>query len=234
MAKIKTRDAVKGTIKTIDKAAVASERMKSAYTKTKDKAEQSCYAEENSATEYAADKVSHTAERVTAEGVYQFDKQGQKSVRTTKENIVKAKDKAFEFKQKRMMKTVQSQRANAAGQNGSQFHYGTVSRSSASNTSVQRVKGARQTQKTIKQSARNSKNAIKTAAKGTRRHRNQLRLHRQPQKLPLKQHRLPLNLHRQRQRHLPRLPRKRHRRHEPRRKRPLLRSKRQQKLLCQR
>ena len=37
MAKIKTRDAVKGTIKTIDKAAVASERMKSAYTKTKDK-----------------------------------------------------------------------------------------------------------------------------------------------------------------------------------------------------
>ena len=31
MADIKTRDAVKGTIKTIDKAAVASERMKSAY-----------------------------------------------------------------------------------------------------------------------------------------------------------------------------------------------------------
>lgn len=69
MAKIKTRDAVKGTIKTIDKAAVASGRMKSAYAKTRDKAEQSCYAEENSATEYAADKVSHTAERVTDEGV---------------------------------------------------------------------------------------------------------------------------------------------------------------------
>ena len=34
MADIKTRDAVKGTIKTIDKAAVASERMKSAYAKT--------------------------------------------------------------------------------------------------------------------------------------------------------------------------------------------------------
>ena len=39
MADIKTRDAVKGTIKTIDKAAVASERMKSAYSKIKDKAE---------------------------------------------------------------------------------------------------------------------------------------------------------------------------------------------------
>lgn len=31
MADIKTRDAVKGTIKTIDKAAIASERMKNAY-----------------------------------------------------------------------------------------------------------------------------------------------------------------------------------------------------------
>lgn len=50
MADIKTRDAVKGTIKTIDKAAVASERMKSAYSKIKDKAEQGCYADENSAT----------------------------------------------------------------------------------------------------------------------------------------------------------------------------------------
>ena len=56
MADIKTRDAVKGTIKTIDKAAVASERMKSAYSKIKDKAEQGYYAEESSATEYAADK----------------------------------------------------------------------------------------------------------------------------------------------------------------------------------
>ena len=52
MADIKTRDAVKGTIKTIDKAAVASERMKSAYSKIKDKAEQGYYAEENSSTEY--------------------------------------------------------------------------------------------------------------------------------------------------------------------------------------
>lgn len=71
MADIKTRDAVKGTIKTIDKAAVASERMKSAYAKTKDKAEQGYYADESSATEYAADRVSCASERVTEEGVHQ-------------------------------------------------------------------------------------------------------------------------------------------------------------------
>lgn len=67
MADIKTRDAVKGTIKTIDKAAVASERMKSAYSKIKSKAEQGYYADENSATEYAADKVSAASERITDE-----------------------------------------------------------------------------------------------------------------------------------------------------------------------
>lgn len=167
MAKIKTRDAVKGTIKTIDKAAVASERMKSAYAKTKDKAEQGYYAEESSATEYAADKISHAAERVTAEGVYQFDKQGQKAVRTTRENIVKAKDKVADFKQKRAMKAAQTQRANAAGRGGSQFHHGTVSRSHVPNSPAQNVKNAKQTQKTIKQSSRNSQKTVKTAAKGT-------------------------------------------------------------------
>ena len=39
MADIKTRDTRKGTIKTINKTAVATERMKKAYVMTKDKAE---------------------------------------------------------------------------------------------------------------------------------------------------------------------------------------------------
>lgn len=83
MADIKTRDAVKGTIKTIDKAAIASERMKSAYAKTKDKAEQGYYAEESSATEYASNKMSYAADCIKDEGIHQFNKQGQKGVQTT-------------------------------------------------------------------------------------------------------------------------------------------------------
>ena len=90
MADIKTRDAVKGTIKTLDKAAIAGRRMKSAYAKTKDKAEQGYYAEENSPTEYAADKVSHASGRIKDEGIHQFNKQGQKNAQITKENIGKA------------------------------------------------------------------------------------------------------------------------------------------------
>ena len=37
MPDIKTRDVVKGTVKVIDKSAVAAERMKDAYVRTKDK-----------------------------------------------------------------------------------------------------------------------------------------------------------------------------------------------------
>ena len=176
MADIKTRDAVKGTIKTIDKAAVASERMKAAYAKTKDKAEQGYYAEENSATEYAADKISHTADRVKDEGIHQFNKQGQKSVQTTKENIIKAKDKAADFKQKRAAKAAEKKQAQAAAErNGSQPRHGTASRSPAPDTPAnagangknQLIKTRQQGQKTIKTTARNAEKTVKSTAKGT-------------------------------------------------------------------
>ena len=56
MPDIKTRDVVKGTVKVIDKSAVAAERMKDAYVRTKDKAEHSVFAAESSPEEYAADR----------------------------------------------------------------------------------------------------------------------------------------------------------------------------------
>ena len=111
MADIKTRDAVKGTIKTIDKAAIASERMKSAYVGIKEKAEQGYYADENSATEYAADRISCAADRVKDEVIHQFNKRGQKAVKTTQENIGKAKDKITDFKQSRAVKAAEQEAA---------------------------------------------------------------------------------------------------------------------------
>lgn len=49
MPDIKTKNVVKGTVKTIDKSAVAAERMKDAYIRTKDKAEHGVYSAEGSA-----------------------------------------------------------------------------------------------------------------------------------------------------------------------------------------
>ena len=180
MADIKTRDAIKGTIKTIDKAAIASERMKSAYAKTKEKAEQGYYADESSATEYAADKISYGADRIKDEGIHQFNKQGQKSVQTTKENIGKAKDRVSDFKQKRAVNAAEKKKAQAmAEQDGSLIRNGTAGRSPASddspamkpeapkNTENPLIKTRRQGKKTIKTTARNAEKTVKSTAKGT-------------------------------------------------------------------
>ena len=186
MADIKTKDAVKGTIKTLDKAAIAGSRMKSAYAKTKDKAEQGYYAEENSPTEYAADKVSHATGRIRDEGIHQFNKQGQKNAEATRENIGKAKDKIADFKAKRAKKAAeQKTMRNKAGQNtvrtmgqdGLQEIQGTASRPAISATSAKTetpqtaanslIKTRQQGKRTIKTTARNAEKTVKTTAKGT-------------------------------------------------------------------
>lgn len=67
MADIKTKDSIKGTIRTLDKAAIAGQRMKQAYVQTKEKAEHSTHAQENSAEEYASNRVEGGADRLTHE-----------------------------------------------------------------------------------------------------------------------------------------------------------------------
>ena len=62
MADIKTRDVVKGTIKKIDKAAIAADRMRSAYVQTKEKAEHATHPDEHNAE---ALTVSHTKQRTS-------------------------------------------------------------------------------------------------------------------------------------------------------------------------
>lgn len=84
MADIKTKDNAKGTIRTIDKAAVATQRMKQAYIATKEKAERSVNANSSSAEEYASDKMESGIDEVVHDGAYAFDKAGRKGLETTK------------------------------------------------------------------------------------------------------------------------------------------------------
>ena len=161
MADIKTRDMVKGTIKTIDKAAVASERMKQAYISTKERAENSTYAAENSADEYASDKFERGIDATVHEGIHQFDKAGRKGVETTKDNIHKAKDSIDRFKEKRAKKAFEMQSEKLGGKAAK------TAERTASQTGSKTVKTAeKSTTKTIKQSASSAgKKTIKTVGK---------------------------------------------------------------------
>lgn len=91
MPDIKVKDVAKGTVKAIDKSATAAQRMKNAYIRTKEKAEHSAAPQEGSPEEYAAGRVSSGLDSAQ-KAVREFDRQGRKGVKTTKENISKAKD----------------------------------------------------------------------------------------------------------------------------------------------
>ena len=90
MADIKTRDTVKGTIKTLDKAAIAGQKMKQAYIATKDKAEHSVNTNENTAEEYAADKTGAGIDDIAHNGAYAFDNAGRNGGQEIKLNIQSA------------------------------------------------------------------------------------------------------------------------------------------------
>lgn len=166
MADIKTRDTVKGTIKTLDKAAIAGQKMKQAYIATKDKAEHSVNAKENTAEEYAADKTEAGIDKIAHKGAYAFNKAGRKGVQETKKNIQSAKDGIQRFKQQRAEKSINVQRT--------QGRTTTVGSSSAQTQTSSAIKTLEKPEKMVKESAtsagkKNIKLAGKEAAKTTQR-----------------------------------------------------------------
>ena len=84
---IKTKDVLQNTIKTVDRTALAGQRMKDAYIQTKHKAEHSVYSSESNTEEYAADQMTDAASTVTHEAVHQVDVQGQKIVQGARQKF---------------------------------------------------------------------------------------------------------------------------------------------------
>ena len=87
MPEIKTKDILQGTIKTVDRTAMAGQRLKEAYIQTKHKAEHSVYSSESNTEEYAADQMTDAASTVTHEAVHQVDVQGQKIIQGARQKF---------------------------------------------------------------------------------------------------------------------------------------------------
>lgn len=166
MADIKTRETVKDTIKTLDKAAIAGQKMKQAYIATKDKAEHSVNTNENTAEEYAADKTEAGIDEIAHKGAYSFDKAGRKGVQETKQNIQSAKEGIQRFKQQRAEKAMNAQKT--------QGRPTTVGSSSEQTQTSSVIRTLEKPEKMVKQSAtsagkKNIKLAGKEATKTTQR-----------------------------------------------------------------
>ena len=172
MPDIKTRDAVKKTVKVIDKSAVAAERMKDAYVRTKDKAEHGIFAAESSPEEYAADRTLTGTETAAHEVTHGLDKFGRKGVKATKENISKAKDyfqrKRTDLPKKQAQDAMRRVRRSA---DATQKTIKTVDRSgktikqTAKSTGKAAVKTTQKTIKTAEQTARTTIKTTQAAAK---------------------------------------------------------------------
>lgn len=172
MADIKTRDTVKGTIRTLYKGRIAASRMKQAYIQTKDKAEHSVEPEEHNETEYASDRMESGTNRVVEETVHQTKKAVNKGAE-------KVKDKVERKIEDRVKKTVQNKAENTAKdtvKNSAERASKNAAKKSAEKSiratnsagrkSIRTVE--KTSAKTVKQSARSTgKATVKTAQKGT-------------------------------------------------------------------
>ena len=166
MPDIKTRDVVKKTVKVIDKSAVAAERMKDAYVRTKDKAKHGIFAAESSPEEYAADRTLTGTETAVHEAAHGLDKFGRKGVKTTKENISKAKDyfqqRKTDLPKKQAQDAMLRVRRSA---DATQKSIKTVDRSSKTIKQTAKSTGkaaVKTTQKTIETAEQTARTTIKT------------------------------------------------------------------------
>ena len=169
MADIKTRDRLRGTIKTIDKAYVEGHHMKRAYISTRDKAEHSTYYDEDSADEYASDRFEQGVDTAVHESVHLIDRARRKGIDATKESIHKANDAVHNFKVKQSENALytQTQSIGKTVRTAEKSAEKTIKQSarSAGNKTIKTVgKGsANAVQKSVKTAEQTAKTAIKTS-----------------------------------------------------------------------
>ena len=175
MDRIKTRESVKD-IKILDKAAVVSERMKTALVRSKDQAENLMDDGQISPSEYAEDKIRYAAEDVTDQVWHEVSDQTKKAIEKGKEahrehrngkRIQKNEERVRRYEEELRRGTPsRAPREDAARQAARQNTEAT--RTSIRRRRNQTIKSAERTERTIKQSARSAgKQTVKAGAKGT-------------------------------------------------------------------
>ena len=162
MADIKTRDSVKD-IKVLDKANVAGERMKKAFIRSKNTAENLMDDGQVSPSEYAEDKVRYAAEDVVSDTGHAIKRETDKAVDKGREALREhRREKKIERQERRADEALhrfseETQQTQSVYQNTARMRRGAQARNTT-------IKTAEQTEKTIKQTAKSTgKATVKTA-----------------------------------------------------------------------
>ena len=175
MSKIKTKESVKD-IKALDKAAVASERMKTALIRSKDQMQNLMDDGQVSPSEYAEDKLRYAAEDVADRVGHDVSSGAKKAVNKGKEAYREHREeKRIQKNEERIRKYEEELRRSAQTstpqQNAARDTAKKNVETQRTNTRIKRnqtIKTAERTEHTIKQSARSAgKQTVKAGAKGT-------------------------------------------------------------------
>lgn len=175
MSKIKTRESVKD-IKVLDKAAVASERMKTALIRSKDQMQNLMDDGQVSPSEYAEDKIKYAAEDVVDRVRHDASSGTKKAVNKGKEAFREHREeKRIQKNEERVKKYEEELRRSAQTSTPQQKAARDTAKKNVetrrANTRIKRnqtIKTAERTEHTIKQSARSAgKQTVKAGAKGT-------------------------------------------------------------------
>ena len=175
MSKIKTKENVKD-IKVLDKAAVASERMKTALIRSKDQMQNLMDDGQVSPSEYAEDKLRYAAEDVADRVGHDVSSGTKKAVNKGKEAYREHREeKRIQKNEERVRKYEEELRRSAQTstpqQNAARDTAKKNVETQRANTRIKRnqtIKTAERTEHTIKQTARSAgKQTVKAGAKGT-------------------------------------------------------------------
>ena len=106
MANIKTKDSKPKTIKTLNKAVVGTKNLKDNIVSTKEKLKDNSNKNNNeeNTIDYGSNAITGASSITASTIATQFNKNGKKSFKETKENIIKSKIKIKEFKDKQKAK----------------------------------------------------------------------------------------------------------------------------------
>ena len=172
MGRIKTRESTKD-IKILDKAAVASERMKTALVRSKDQAENLMDDGQISPSEYAEDKIRYAAEDVTDQVWHEVSSQTKKAIEKGKEaHREHRNEKRIHKNEERVRRYEEELRRGAPSRTPREEAARQAARQNTEDTRTnirsrrnQTIKSAERTERTIKQSARSAgKQTVKAGA----------------------------------------------------------------------
>lgn len=110
MDKIKVKDRFEKGIKTLDKKAVQTQKIKNNIVTTKEKIEEfSRNDNEDSFYSYGTTKIQNSESVITRDGIYKGNQLGKKSFNETRNNIENARNKIQDYKQKKVKEKLNKQ-----------------------------------------------------------------------------------------------------------------------------